>query len=113
MSEEYKSPIEIEIEALVKAHGFDAGRYDYTPNRNKLPGIQGDITNGVVKGSCMYQSNNEKIIFKRVDFPGNSWKKVCAIMGFRYNNPDDITQFTIIVNNGSIKVDLSIKTPDD
>ena len=104
-----KSATEQEIDCLIKARGFEPGRYKFIPNPNTQRS-EGSIINGVVKGKfTMYDKDIDFIIFDRDDFSEKSWKRICSSMGFKYHNHIDIDRFIILPN--TVDVEVSIITP--
>jgi hypothetical protein len=102
-----------EIQKLVKAHGFDPGTYNFSPNTGVLNRKEGSIINGNVKGSFTIErkSDSSNVVFYREDYPSDrQWHRICATFGFKYHNINDIDAF-VIKSNGDIEVVVSIVTP--
>ena len=98
-----------EIDALVKARGFDQGNYRFEPNPN-VQRKDGSIINGTVTGCfTIDEKNTNFIVFDRNSFPEKIWKRICTIMGFKYHVHTDIDKFTILPS--AVDVQISLVTP--
>lgn len=96
-----------EIDSLVKARGFEQGKYKFDPN----PGVnrkEGSIINGTVRGSFTIEGG-DVIVFEREMFPDKIWKRICTIMGFKYHVHTDIDKFAIMP--AAVEVGVSLVTP--
>lgn len=109
-SKNQKTPIEQEIDLLVKAKGLKPGEYKFYPNPD-VRRTEGSIINGKVKGKfTMSVADIDKfIVLERDDFSERAWKKLCSALGFKYHDSSIIDKFTIIPS--SIDVDVTIITP--
>lgn len=103
------SSVDKEINALIKARGFEPGDYHFEPKEG-LKRSPGSIINGFVKGKFSMETENaDLVIFHRDDFSEKMWRKICAAFGFKYHVHSDIDKLTILP--ASIDVDVSIVTP--
>lgn len=111
MSEDKKRAAqEVEINSLVRAKGFNPGRYTFRGDSKIMNRRDGSITSGKVLGTFTASNIPEELIFDKNDFNDELWHKICSIMGFKYHNHSDITKFT--VSPKEIKVDVEIATPE-
>ena len=111
MSEDKKRAAqEIEINSLVKAKGFNPGRYSFRGDSKIMNRRDGSITSGKVLGSFAATNIPEELVFDKYDFNDELWHKICSIMGFKYHNHNEITKF--IVTTKELKVEVEIITPD-
>lgn len=102
-----KQAEEQEMNALVKARGFEQGQYRFDPNPN-VQRKDGSIINGTVRGKFNI-TEGDIIVFEREMFPERIWKRICTIMGFKYHVHTDIDKFTILPN--TVEVEVSLVTP--
>lgn len=101
---------EAEMEALIKAKGFDPGRYSFRGDGKIMNRRDGSITSGKVTGSFIATDIPEDICFIKDDYNPETWHKICSIMGFKYHNHEEISKFSVTPKE--LKVSVEIITPD-
>lgn len=106
-ADQKKRAEEQEINALVKARGFEQGQYRFDPNPN-IQRKDGSIINGTVRGKFNIPEG-DIIVLEREMFSERVWKRICAIMGFKYHVHTDIDKFIILPN--TVEVEVSLVTP--
>ena len=109
---EKKLSEEKEINALIKAHGFDQGNYTFDPNPN-INRKDGSIISGTVKGKFIVDDKHADIIvLDREQFKSERiWRQICSLMGYKYHTVTDIDKFVICPN--AVEVHISIPTPTE
>ena len=99
-----------EVKKVAKSRGFDEnGSYRFEPLKQGRE--SGTINNGRVVG--MFEENStQNIKLKKEDFDPISWKRICAAMGYKYNDSNEFKSFSI-PKGVEVSVEVSMDTPRD